>query len=264
METVDIDHARIVAMTNDNAGDRQYDSLDDFLEAASSNRYDDMEAAARNITGEPAAEGRDSGLGGMEESFADADFDLFEPPREREPAGAPKSRTRHSPEDGRDKFIPLDPVTISGMEVDPEKPFILIPANIHSFIPIWGWVAIGFGLAVMIVGVVLTPGFNLDRLTTRLGDRDDAVVRRAMRQLVSRGDERTVKKLYTVAVSDDEALIVRLRAVDAMSLIERVPEVDRALLRLELSGETPGQVREAAMAARKQREAYRARRESGQ
>lgn len=156
------------------------------------------------------------------------------------------------------KFIAVDPALFEGGHGD--APFVLIPANIHSYIPGWGWAAIGIGLAMLVAGVVITPMLSLNRLASRLGDSNEANVQYAMRQLVVNGDERTVKKLYAMASSPEEGLRVRLRAVDTMSLIERVPEVDRALLRLELSDQTNAQVREAAIAARRQREAVRARR----
>lgn len=161
-------------------------------------------------------------------------------------------------EDLEGKFIAVDPAVFEGSHGD--APFVLIPANIHSYVPKWGWVAIGIGLAMLVAGVVLTPMFRLSRLTSRLGDDSEANVQYAMRQLVTNGDERTVKKLYSVAASPSEKLRIRLRAVDTMTLIEQVPEVDRALLRLELSEQTTAQVREAAVAARRQREAVRARR----
>lgn len=157
------------------------------------------------------------------------------------------------------KFIAIDPASIPGMAEDPDKPFVLIPAHVHSYVPVWGWAIIGVTVASLFFGVIMLPGISLNRLTNRLGDADEASVRGAMRQLVMNGDERTVRKLYDVASSSNAKLAARLRAVDAMSLIERVPEVDRALLRLELSAGTNNQVREAAIAARRQREAYRTR-----
>lgn len=174
------------------------------------------------------------------------------------PADAQRELTEFDADDMDGKYIAIDPDAIPGVG-DSDQPFVLIPANVHTFMPWWGWATIILGLSVMITGVVLMPGITLDRLTSRLGDRNEAVVQGAMRQLVLQGDERTVKKLYGMAASRREGLPVRLRAVDTMSLIERVPEVDRALLRLELSAETHDQVREAAIAARRQREAYRTR-----
>ncbi|MCD8139532.1 MAG: hypothetical protein LUE17_07110 [Planctomycetaceae bacterium] len=161
------------------------------------------------------------------------------------------------PQDLDGKFIAIDPNAIPGVADDPDQPFVLIPAHVHSVMPWWGWFTIGLGLLMLITGVVLLPGVTLGRLTARLGDQNDETVRAAMRQLVISGDERTVRKLYDVAASPGATLPLRLRAIDTMSLIEQVPEVDRALLRLELSADTHEQVREAAIAARRQREAYR-------
>ena len=155
------------------------------------------------------------------------------------------------------KFIAFDPSTIPGVSSD--DPFVLVPANIHSLVPWWGWATIVSGLVVFIAGVVLLPGISLNRMAARLGDKNEATAQQAMRQLVVKGDERTVRKLFDMASSSNEGLTARLRAVDTMSLIDRVPEVDKALLRLELSNNTHSQVREAAIAARKQREAYRTR-----
>lgn len=155
------------------------------------------------------------------------------------------------------KYIAVEPSSVPG-STDGD-PFILIPANIHHYLPWWGWLTIVLGLMVLVGGVVMLPAVSLNRLVSRLGDKNEQNVRHAMRQLVIKGDERTVKKLYHMATSEKAGLTTRLRAVDAMSLIERVPEVDRALLRLELASGTNQQVREAAMAARKQREAYKTR-----
>ncbi|MCD8351080.1 MAG: hypothetical protein LUC93_10770 [Planctomycetaceae bacterium] len=173
----------------------------------------------------------------------------FLSPQEQEALVGPQSL------DG--KFIAIDPNSIPGVSDDPDQPFVLIPANVHAFMPWWGWFTIAVGLLMLITGVVLLPGVTLGRLTSRLGDQNDATARAAMRQLVISGDERTVRKLYDVAASPGANLPLRLRAIDTMSLIEQVPEVDRALLRLELAADTHDQVREAAIAARRQREAYR-------
>lgn len=157
------------------------------------------------------------------------------------------------------KFIAVSPEHFPDRPVNENEPFVLIPAHIHHFVPWWGWLAIGLGLAMLMAGVVFMPLLRLDRLVSSLGDGNDATARRAMRQLVMNGDERTVRKLYTTANSANAGIAARLRAIDAMALIERVPEVDRALLRLELASDTDSQVREAAIAARKQREAARTR-----
>ena len=157
------------------------------------------------------------------------------------------------------KFIAIDPDAIPDLDAaDRQAPFVLIPAHIHSYVPWWGWTAIAITLAMMVAGVILTPIIKLDRLAARLDDPNQASVQKAMRDLVVKGDEKTVRKLYDMAASPRVGLATRLRAVDTMSLIERVPEVDRALLRLELTAAND-QVREAAIAARRQREAYKTR-----
>ena len=163
-------------------------------------------------------------------------------------------------EDLEGKYIALDPAAVVGMEgADTDDPFVLVPANIHAYVPWWGWLTIALGIVVLVTGIIVTPGITLNRLAARLGDSNQANAQYAMRKLVMNGDERTVRKLYDMAASPREGMAARLRAVDTMSLIERVPEVDRALLRLELSGGTHEQVREAAIAARKQREAAKTR-----
>lgn len=249
------------------------DQLDAFFAAADAKRPEDMRLAAENIS--------------RERPLEEADLSTEEvPPRERKKK---RRRTREIPLSGKEgdvvisdtamlemtpdvgdeygidaededldgKFIAIDPDAIPGMKKD--EPFILVPAHIHTYVPWWGWVTIAAGLVVFVAAVVIMPGVTLNRLVSRLGDANEATVQRTMRQLVVKGDERTVKKLFAVASSPQEGLSARLRAVDTMSLIERVPEVDRALLRLELSTGTHEQVREAAIAARKQRVAYRAR-----
>ncbi|MCD7897983.1 MAG: hypothetical protein LUG50_15125, partial [Planctomycetaceae bacterium] len=154
------------------------------------------------------------------------------------------------------KFIAIAPEDNAS---DTDDPFILVPANVHSVVPWWGWLTIVLGLGMLVAGVILLPLITLNRTAAKLGDRNENAARNAMRQLVLRGDERTVKKLFSIASAPDERVDTRLRAIDTMTLIERVPEVDRALLRLELSDGTHEQVREAAIAARRQREAARAR-----
>ncbi len=152
------------------------------------------------------------------------------------------------------KFLVFDSEVADG-----DEPFVLVPAHIYAYVPWWGWTAIGLGLLVLAAGVVFMPVWSLDRLASRLGDANPATAQRAMRSLVMNGDERTVRKLYDMASSGNEGLTARLRAIDTMSLISGVPEVDRSLLRLELAGGTNEQIREAAIAARKQREASRTR-----
>lgn len=159
------------------------------------------------------------------------------------------------PESLEGKFLVLD----NDAAGPSDEPFVLVPAHIYAYVPWWGWTAIAVGLVMLAAGVVFMPVWSLDRLTSRLGDGNTANAQLAMRTLVMNGDERTVRKLYDMASSSDESLTARLRAIDTMSLIGGVPEVDRSLLRLELSGGTNEQIREAAIAARRQREASRAR-----
>ncbi len=154
------------------------------------------------------------------------------------------------------KFIAIDPESIAGGNRG--EPFILVPANVHALLPWWVWATIGLGLAVMVLGVVLMPKITLNRLTAKLGDGNPATAQSIMRQLVIKGDEQTVGKLYDLAVAKENNMATRLRAVDTLSLIN-APDADRALLRLELASGTDAQVREAAIAARKQREAAKTR-----
>lgn len=260
-------------MAQADSTDELFDSLDAFFDAADRDDRNDIQAAAENLVrtspaeSEPIERGRRTTTG----------IRPGPPPNPSEEK-APGRSTSVIPYDaatelGNDdidpfgdmdqeslegKFVAIDPDTIPGGATGKE-PFILIPAHIHSFVPWWGWLTIGFGLAVLIAAVVMFPGVSLNRTISRLGDSNPATAQQAMRQLVMKGDERAVGKLYDLASSPRESVRARLRAVDTMSLIERVPEVDRALLRLELSSGTNNQVREAAIAARKQREAYKTR-----
>ncbi len=157
------------------------------------------------------------------------------------------------------KFIAIDPQSMGDYRRHGDAPFVLVPAGVHRYLPWWTWLVIAGGLLLVIAGMVLLPVFHLNRLTGRLGDSNDAVVQRTMRQIIVNADNRTVNKLYDLAASSDAGMTTRLRAVDTMSLIRQSAEVDRALLRLELAGGTDEKVREAAIAARKQRAASRTR-----
>ena len=263
-------------MAKSGANEESFDDLDAFFNAADSQNPTDIKQAAATVVrnrGENPGEtplsdagdelpGRDDAFSGSADqpknkkrknnkrTIARSDEPFLIPPEHMaELAG-------DDDEDLEGKFIALDPAEL-GEETD--KPFILIPAHVYSYVPWWGWTAIGVGLAMLIAGVIFMPVWNLNRLVSRLGDGNEANAQHAMRRLVLNGDERTVKKLFSLAASSDERLTTRLRAVDTMTLIGGVPEVDRALLRLELSGGTNEQVREAAIAARKQREAARTR-----
>ena len=235
------------------------DDLDAFFAAAENNRPEDMEAAAKGISSHYVKNSAEADVAPKQVSNGTINYDL--PPLDEE-------ETRLAAEldddfDGSDtegKFIAVDPAVFPGYEEKADQPFVLVPAHIHTYVPWWGWVTIGLGLLVMVAGVMIMPGVSMNRMIDRLDDPNEENARLAMRHLVTKADEHTVKKLYSTASSPKEGLKLRLRAVDTMTLIERIPEVDRALLRLELSGDTHEQVREAAIAARKQREAYRARR----
>lgn len=244
-----------------------FDDLDAFFDAAATDNAEEIHQAAKN-------------LAGREQGTADAEAPAAQPSAKPASATAVKQRTTQGggkaagltaagltaadlplfggEAGGTGKFIAIDPSTLPGSERTSD-PFVLIPANIHSHVPLWGWATIAAGLLMMIVGVVLTPVIRLNRTVARLGDSNQATVQNTMRQLVMNGDRQTAEKLYDVAAAPREKMTVRLRAVDTMALIERVPEVDRLLLRLELATETTEQIREAAVAARKQREAYRTR-----
>lgn len=212
--------------------DKASDDLDAFFTAALSENPEDIETAAASFGKRGARKQADAAMDDIDEIIGELDG----------------------------KFIAYDPESLGRAVTEDGDPLVLIPANVHSYVPWWGWTTIALGLIMLASGIMLMPGIALDRLAARLDDSDQATVQYAMRQLVMRGDERTVKKLYSVAASPEARVVARLRAVDAMSLIERVPEVDRALLRLELTSSTNEQVREAAIAARKQREAVKARR----
>lgn len=233
---------------------QQMDDLDAFFNAADSDNPQDIAEAAANVSSPaPAAESRRKKKKRNSKRSSK---------RKDTPSGLPQEELdalvgEENPPAGKNlkgKFIAVD----SGGRGGAGEPFILIPAHISSYIPRWGWAAIAAGLLMLIVGVILMPAWSLDRLASRLGDGNAADAQQAMRSLVLNGDARTVNKLYDMAASGGEPLTARLRAVDAMGLIN-VPEADRSLLRLELAGGTDEQVREAAIAARKQREAARTR-----
>lgn len=234
------------------------DDLNDFFSAADSGRPGAMRRAAKNVgpaSGAYDKTGKESSTGLFQELARAIGADA---PAQEKPADE-ATRAPLKGEELAGKFIAIEPEVFPDGETDPDRVFVLVPAHIHQYVPWWGWVTILLGLLMLIAGVVLMPLVTIDRMASRLGDANDARARHAMQQLVLNGNERTVKKLYGMATSEKESLAARLRAVDTMSLIERVPEVDRALLRLELSAQTNEQIREAAVVARKQREAYKTR-----
>jgi hypothetical protein len=215
-----------------NAGGNAPDDLDAFFNAAGSENPQDISRAAADLVNNRDGSGK--ALSNHLDNLTEFD--------------------NNSNLEG--KFIAVD---APGRDGKTDAPFILVPAHIHAYVPWWGWTAIGIGIAMLAAGVIFMPVWSLNRLASRLGDSNAENAELAMRSLVMNGDERTVGKLFDMAASSGESLTARLRAVDTMSLIGGVPEVDRALLRLELAGGTDEQVREAAIAARKQREASRTR-----
>lgn len=233
-----------MAMAEPPERDPAFDALDAFFSAADSDDPGAMEQAAESVV-KPAA---------PQPAAAAA-----QPPKKKKAAPPPKQQVPDAPESLEGKFIAIDPDAIEQEAGAPRhEPFVLIPAHIHSFLPWWVWVAIIISLALLVCGIMLMPGVTLERMTARLESTDNASVQSAMRQLVLKGDERTVNKLFDIASSNEQGITMRLRAVDTLSLIE-ANEADRALLRLELGGNTEAQVREAAIAARKQRKASQTR-----
>ena len=236
----------LMAEANDN---NPIDDLDAFFSAASSANPLDLQQAAQSVTG--TSSGRQWMTSDSEEE------DVGEPQPDDVDVRGNDGRHDYDVEELEGKFIAIDPASVPGGE-DGGDPFILIPANIPALLPWWAWIAIGLGLLVMVAAVVLMPGLTLHRLASRLDDANPANAQYVMRQLVIRGDERTVGTLYDLASSRDAKLATRLRAVDTLGLMH-LPHADRALLRLELASDTHEQIREAAIAARKQREAAKTR-----
>lgn len=224
-----------------------FDDLDAFFSAAESADLAAVEKAAETVAG---AERQAFEEARPKKGTTVADRNLlghgsytpaFEPP----PKGV---RTL----DG--KFIAMEP---DAEEAEKGEPFVLIPANGPALFPWWVWATIVSSLAVLVAAMVYMPGVSIERVTARLGDSDNVNAQSAMRTLVIRGDERTVDKLYEIAVSRDRDMVQRLRAVDTLGLIH-TPDAEHALLKLELSGASDSRVREAAIAARRQREASKA------
>lgn len=230
-----------------------FDDLDAFFSAASGDNPDELQQAAQHVAGTKGVHGDIAGPGAgprIPQQTADP------APHTATPAG---ELQEVSADDLNGKFIAIDPEALHDETAVPaSEPFILIPANIHAFLPWWGWLSIGLGLVMLVAGVIIAPYINLNRLASKLGDANEANAQYAMRQLVIRGDERTVGKLYDMASSGESPMSARLRAVDTLGLIN-APQADRALQRLELAGSTNEKVREAAIAARKQKEASRSR-----
>ncbi len=232
-----------MAMAESPERDPAFDALDAFFSAADSDDPGAVEQAAESVVKPPAPKPATPA----------------QPPKKKKAPSSSKPQASEASESLEGKFIAIDPDAIEQEQRAPRhEPFVLIPAHIHSFLPWWVWVAIIISLALLICGIMLMPGVTLERMTARLESTDNASVQSAMRQLVLKGDERTVNKLFDIAASNEQGITMRLRAVDTLSLIE-ANEADRALLRLELGGNTESQVREAAIAARKQRKASQTR-----
>lgn len=124
-------------------------------------------------------------------------------------------------------------------------------------IPWWAWLVAALAIYFMVV-IWWPPSdiTSLSRVTAKLGDQEYARVHSAMRQLMIRGDEQTIGKLFDIAASNENQIEERLRAIDTLAIIDNA-EVDRALLRLQLSPEIHAVIRDAASSARKQRDAAR-------
>lgn len=228
-----------------------FDDLDAFFSAADKSDTSAMQQAAENVAGTTRVVGKSAPAPVSAQSQKSGKS----PTSLRPSSDAPSVEINNGQLSLDGKFIAIEPEPGSAQSA---HPFILIPANIHAFLPWWGWLTIGMGLLIMIIGVIVTPLITLDRVAARLGDSSESTAQSAMRQLVIRGDERTVGKLYDMASSANQKMETRLRAVDTLGLIQAA-DADRALLRLELAGNTEARVREAAIAARRQREAANAR-----
>lgn len=235
-----------------------FDVLDAFFSAHDSSDPEAMQQAAESLAAQ--GNGQNGGRSATRKVNGTPHKTTSVIPRNESEAAADAIEDgEYDPADLAGKFIAIDPDSLDYPSEDgSDAPFILIPAHIHSFLPWWGWLTIGIGLAMMMAGVLLMPVVTLNRLTSRLDNDNPAVVQAAMRQLVVKGDEHTVNRLFDIANSDQAKLPSRLRAIDTLALI-RAANADRALLRLELADSTDAKVREAAIAARRQREAARTR-----
>ncbi len=217
------------------------DDLDALFDAAGTWRPGDAPKAAAAAAA-PGKDAREAPAWKTQDSAAKTDGDVVIPEADI------LAMTGLVEPDGDDKFIAVDPGAEKSADIT------LVPARVYTYVPLWGWATIALGLIVFAAAVVFLPGVSIDRLAERLGDDSDAVVHQAMRALLVKADERTVRTLFDMASSDDHDIKARIRAVDTMSMIENVPEVDTSLLRLEKTESTNNQVREAAIAARKHRE----------
>lgn len=233
--------------------DGLFDDLDAFFSAAAKADAEGMQNAAQNVAG--TQQGRQTGVRPKRVTEVKPAPAGQEPPPLFQAGTFPEYDTDDAGLKG--KFVAVDPSAV-GRHGGSDEPFVLIPANIHAYLPWWVWVAIGASLLMLAAGIFIVPSVNLRRMTARLGGNNAANVQSAMRQLVIRGDSRTIAQLYDMAMSPSLEMTARLRAVDTLGLMDDL-DAERALLRIELASSTDATVRAAAVAARKQREASRTR-----
>lgn len=227
-----------------------FDDLNAFFSAAINSDTHVMKQAAENVagTGRNTA-GTDTGSTRSEED----DWNFIET------IGHPTND--HATEGFSDldgKFIAIDPENVSRASGTSDQPFVLVPAKIHSLLPWWAWTTIALGLSTLAAGIIIVPEISTSRLISRLDGKNEAEAQAIMRQLLLRGGDRIVSKLYDMASANQPGISSRLRAVDTLGLM-RNQSAERALLRLELARETDERIREAAIAARRQREAAKTR-----
>ena len=132
-----------------------------------------------------------------------------------------------------------------------EYPFVLVPAGLHKLIPVWGWLLLGFSLLGVFLAILIAPRIHLGRTLGMLGEDSQSSAHLAMRDLITRGDDAAIDRLYRLAVSRAEPLRVRMRAIDSLGLIGSVP-AENALLRLEMNMNNEETIRKAAALARNQ------------
>ncbi len=221
----------------------ELDDLEDFFLAAENDDPEALDAAAESVTGSGQG-GSGNGASSPASQTPLASYTNTPLPDVNKLYKHPKSpKTRET-----SRFIAVEPnSTYAG-----DDPFVLVPQSIASSLPWWAWATIAMVILVIFSVIVLMPEAQLSSLTARLSD-NSSTSQAAMRQLILRGDDRTVEKLYELAASSNDTIETRLRAVDTLSLI-RDPAAERALLRLELASSTDARVRQHAIAARRQRE----------
>ena len=207
------------------------DDLDAFFSAAAKDDPAALQRAAANVTTRPAAP-------------------------------APLSSVAAAVADPSDADAPDDADFAAFLAVEDEEsdaPFKVVPVGrAPAALPGWVWVSLAIFLFGVFLAIVLIPAAQVGQATASLESDDHVRAHTAMRRLVARGDDLAVDALYEMAASPDAGLGARFRAIDALSLIDR-PAADRALLRLELASDTDDRVRQAAIAARRQRESSRSR-----